>query len=256
MERTADGTTAISGCFHTNCPPQFFLLNIKSLFLYYIRLEGKVFAVPGLKHVLSQVKKELKKREKAREEAQANMRLVTSLSKQAILQIHQSKLQKTKELIQESSEIINKLQIASNTYPELIYGGLYSAALQEYAEANILLNIIERQEFITPQEIHVPPTDYALGLADVIGEYRRLALDCLREGDVEKGERCLQTMDEIFIELMSLDETYMLVPGLRRKNDVARKIIEITRGDITQEMRRNMLEKYLKRLEKQYKKIK
>jgi predicted translin family RNA/ssDNA-binding protein len=60
-------------------------------------------------------------------------------------------------------------------------------------------------------------------------------------------------MDEIYIELMAMDESYMLVVGLRRKCDVARKIIEITRGDVTQEMRRSQLENYLKRFEKQAK---
>jgi predicted translin family RNA/ssDNA-binding protein len=46
-----------------------------------------------------------------------------------------------------------------------------------------------------------------------------------------------------------LDEAYMLVPGLRRKSDIARRIIENTRGDITQEVRRKSLEDYLKRFE-------
>ena len=96
----------------------------------------------------------------------------------------------------------------------------------------------------------MPSVDYVLGLADVIGEYRRMALDALREGDVGKSEKCLETMDEIYIELMAMDEAYMLVPGLRRKCDGARKIIEATRGDVTQEIRRSMLEKYLKRFEK------
>jgi predicted translin family RNA/ssDNA-binding protein len=76
-----------------------------------------------------------------------------------------------------------------------------------------------------------------------------LALDALREGDVKKGEKCLETMDEIYVELMTMDEAYMLVPGLRRKCDVARRIIETTRGDITQEVRRKSLEDYLRRFE-------
>jgi len=74
-------------------------------------------------------------------------------------------------------------------------------------------------------------------------------LDALRVGDVSKGEKCLELMDEVYVELMGMDEAYMLVPGLRRKCDVARKIIEITRGDITQEVRRKALEDYLKRFE-------
>jgi len=57
-------------------------------------------------------------------------------------------------------------------------------------------------------------------------------------------------MEEIYTELMAMDEVYMFVPGLRRKCDIARRIIETTRGDITQEMRRSSLEKYLKRFEK------
>jgi predicted translin family RNA/ssDNA-binding protein len=65
-----------------------------------------------------------------------------------------------------------------------------------------------------------------------------------------KAEKCLKTMDEIYIELMGLDESYVLVPGLRRKCDVARKIIEITRGDVTQEIRRNKLQQHLARFEK------
>ena len=127
---------------------------------------------------------------------------------------------------------------------------MFSAALQEYSEANIFLGLIEESRFVTSKEINVPSVDYVLGLADVVGEYRRLALDALREGDAEKGEKCLKTMDEIYIELMALDEAYMLVPGLRRKCDVARRIIESTRGDVTQEVRRKALENYLKRFER------
>ncbi len=127
---------------------------------------------------------------------------------------------------------------------------MFNAALQEYSEASIFLTLIEDSRFITPKEINVPSVDYVLGLADVVGEYRRSALDALREGDAEKGEKCLEIMDEIYIELMALDEAYMLVPGLRRKCDVARRIIESTRGDITQEVRRKSLEDYLKRFER------
>jgi len=126
---------------------------------------------------------------------------------------------------------------------------MFNAALQEYAEANIFQGLIHESRFVTPDEIKVPSVDYVLGLADVIGEYRRLVLDVLREGDAEKGEKCLQTMDEIYIELMAMDEAYMFVPGLRRKCDVARRIIETTRGDITQEVRRKSLENYLKQFE-------
>jgi translin len=202
-----------------------------------------------LKTVLNEVKKELMQKDKVRENAHEDMRRATSLSKQAILRIHQKKFNEAKKLIQTATEAISQLQGLANAYPEIIYGGMFSAALQEYAEANIFLKLIEEARFVTPKEINVPAVDYVLGLADAVGEYRRLTLDALREGNVAKGEKCLELMDEIYVELMGMDEAYMLVPGLRRKCDVARKIIEITRGDITQEVRRKSLEDYLKRFE-------
>lgn len=175
------------------------------------------------------------------------MRKVTSQSKQAILRIHQKKFEEAKNLISDAKSLIEELQVQAKQYPEIIYVGMLSAAYQEYAEANILLVLVKEERFVTPSEIGAPSVDYVLGLADVIGEYRRLALDYLREGEVEKGEKCLLTMDEIFVQLLALDEAYMLVPGLRHKSDGARRTIEATRGDITLEVRRKSLEDYLKK---------
>lgn len=206
-----------------------------------------------LKAVLKEIEKELQEKEKVRENAQKDMRKATSLSKQAILLIHQNRLKEARKLAERAKQIISKLNDLSATHPSTIYGGMFSAALQEYAEANIFLTLVSESRFVTPSEINVPSVDYVLGLADAIGELRRRALDALREGNVSKGEECLQLMDEIYIELMAMDESYMLVVGLRRKCDVARKIIEVTRGDVTQEMRRSQLENYLKRFEKQAK---
>jgi translin len=192
-----------------------------------------------------------------RHDAHENMRKATSLSKQAILLSHQKRLEEAKEQIEKAKELIQKLVDLSKEYPSMIYGGgMYSATLQEYSEACIFVCLIEEERFKTAKEIGVPSVEYVLGLADVVGELRRLALDALREGDVAKGEKCLQTMDEIYVELEGLDEAYMLVPGLRRKDDVSRRIIEATRGDITQEVRRKALEDQLRQFELGFKKRK
>jgi translin len=203
-----------------------------------------------LKPILEEVKKELMEKDKIRETTHENMRKATSLSKRAILLVHQKKQEEAEKLIQSARSIILEFQGLAKEHPDIIYGGMFSAALQEYAEANIFLTLIKESRFVSPKEINVPPIDDALGLADVIGECRRAVLDALREGDAEKAEEYLKTMDEVYVELMALDEAYMLVPGLRRKSDVARKIIETTRGDVTQEVRRKALEDYLKRFER------
>jgi translin len=203
----------------------------------------------SLEALLQEIKNELIQKNGIREESHANMRRATSQSKQAILRIHQKKFDEAHKLVSDAKKLLQGLQEQAKKYPDVVYGGMLSAAYQEFAEANIFLTLIKEDRFLTPPEIGVPSVDYVLGLADVIGEYRRLALDYLREGKVEKGEKCLHTMDEIFIQLLALDEAYMLVPGLRHKSDADRRIIETTRGDITLEVRRKSLEDYLKKFQ-------
>jgi translin len=205
--------------------------------------------LPTLKTVLKDIKEDLKQKDKIRKETHESMRQATSLSKQAILFIHRKKMDEAKKMLQTAKDQISNLQTQATQYPAIIYSGMFSDALQEYAEANIFYTLITESRFVKPEEISVPSVEYVLGLADVIGEYRRYALDALREGNVKRGEECLELMDETFMELMALDEAYMLVPGLRRKQDVARKIIESTRGDITLEIRRESLEEQLRRFE-------
>jgi translin len=199
--------------------------------------------------ILQEIKNELIEKKRIREETHESMRKTTSLSKQAILRIHQKNYKEAKKLMEDAKKLISTLQSMADNYPEIIYGGMFSAALQEYSEANIFYTLVNEGRFVTQKELNVPSVEYILGLADVIGEYRRLALDALREGDVEKGEKCLETMDEVFTELLALDEAYMLVSGLRHKSDIGRRIIESTRGDITLEVRRKSLEDQLKRFE-------
>jgi translin len=208
-----------------------------------------MISLSSLETILQEVKNELMQKNKIREETHESMRKATSLSKQSILLIHQKKYAEAEKFIENAEEKISSLQVLSMEYPEIIYGGMFSAALQEYSEARIFLILVKESRFVTPAEINVPSIDYVLGLADVIGEYRRLVLDNLRDGEVKKGEECLEIMDQVFIQLLGLDEAYMLVPGLRHKSDIARRIIEATRGDVTSEIRRKSLEDYLKKFE-------
>jgi len=204
----------------------------------------------SLKSILEKIQKELSKREGVREEVQNDMRRATRLSKQAILFTHQERFENAKNLLKEASKLFAKLQKISNDYPDMFYSGLVSAAFEEYAEAQTLLMLIEEDRFVDPEEIGVPTISFVLGLGDVVGELRRRALDSIRKGKVETAEKCLETMEHIYSELTAMDDAYLLVSGLRRKCDVARHVIEITRGDVTIEARRSALEQSIQRLEK------
>jgi predicted translin family RNA/ssDNA-binding protein len=93
--------------------------------------------VSALKSILKEVKKELTQKDAVRENAKQSMRKATSLSKQSILLMHQKKYETAKKSIENAKEIISKLQDVAKKNPDVIYSGMFSAALQEYAEANI-----------------------------------------------------------------------------------------------------------------------
>jgi len=204
----------------------------------------------SLKSLLGKIEEELRKKEEVRQELQRDMRRATRLSKQAILFTHQERFDEAKKLLKEAGELFTKLAEISKNHPELVYAGLVTAAFEEYAEAHTLLTLTREGRFVNPEELGVPSVSYLLGLSDVIGELRRRTLDSLRKGDLETAENCMQTMEHIYVELTAMDDAYLLVPGLRRKCDIARRIIETTRGDLTIETRRNSLERSIKELAK------
>jgi translin len=207
-----------------------------------------------LKEILKKIQEELSEREQVREEVQRDMRKATRLSKQAIQVTHQERFDDAKAMLEEAKTLFVKLRRTAKDYPYLFYSGSVGAAFEENAEAHILLTLIQEDRFPTPKEIDVPVTPYVLSLGDVIGELRRRALNLIRRGDMEAAEKCLEWMEHIYSELTALDDAYIIINGLRRKGDVARRLIEITRGDITIEVRRSALERSISKLEKKLEK--
>jgi translin len=204
----------------------------------------------SLKAILEKIQEGLREREKVREEINRDMRKATRLSKQAIQVSHQERFDDAKAMLKEAKRLFAKLRETVKDYPDLFYSGSVGAAFEENAEAHILLTLIQEGRFVNPEEIGVPVTPYVLAFGDVVGELRRRTLDLIRKGDVEAAEKSLEWMEHIYAELTALDDAYIIINGLRRKGDVARRLIEITRGDITSEVRRSALERSISKLEK------
>lgn len=92
-------------------------------------------------------------------------------------------------------------------------------------------------------------TSYLAGLGDAVGELRRHILDLIRLGRPEEGEVHLAAMEEIYHLLMSLDYPDAVTKGMRRKGDVARSLLDRTRGDLTNAIGQRRLEAELKEVE-------
>ncbi len=190
---------------------------------------------------------ELRLREQAINEALARARRARVLSKQAIIQIHgndiseaEARLRNAEDLLREIKEIVDD-HVEIGRFEEVV------AAREEYAEAAIMHGLKTSGEFPSPDAVGVPIVAYLMGLGDVPGELRRQALDALRVGDLERAESDLNTMERIYLSLISMEETPFL-RGLRRKIDIARGVIERTRSDLTAEAGRRRLNESVTRL--------
>ncbi|MDP1546032.1 MAG: hypothetical protein Q8L87_08420, partial [Anaerolineales bacterium] len=127
-------------------------------------------------------------------------------------------------------------------HPDLYYTGYTQDALKEFVEANVTCALIRSEPLQTPEELVVEPATYLNGLAEVVGELRRRTLDILRHGYSREAERLLGYMDDIYSILVTMDYPDAITNGLRRQTDLARGIIEKTRGDITFSLRGEHLE--------------
>ena len=96
---------------------------------------------------------------------------------------------------------------------------------------------------------HFEPATYLQGLAEAVGELRRRCLDMLLNDNPQEAERLMGEMDDIYAILVTMDYPDAITGGLRRLTDVARGIIERTRGDLTLSLRQERLETSLKELE-------
>ena len=112
-----------------------------------------------------------------------------------------------------------------------------------YGLTEILIN---NKEIPYHTELKVDALNYALGLADVVGELRRYVLDNIRNSKVEDIDEILEKMDEIYSHLFSLDYPSGLTKDLRHKTDTARNLIEKTRADVSLSVQMNTLSSLLK----------
>jgi translin len=169
----------------------------------------------------------------------------------AIRAVHRDDIDVMKEHLSEAAELAKALKVDLADHPDLFFTGYTQDALKEYVEAEVTCALIKNNPLVMPEELDVPHATYLKGLAEVVGELRRRTLDELRHGYSEETERLLGHMEEIYAILVTMDYPDAITHGLRRQTDIARSIIERTRGDLTFSLRGEHLEKKINELSAQ-----
>ena len=187
----------------------------------------------GLEAVGAAVTRRLDAKFAAREVGLANARQATRRCANAVRACHRSELERADALIAEARELLDGAESALAPHPDVYYTGFVQDAQKEYAEAVLTRAIVAGQALPGPDGMGVPDVPWLGGLADAIGELRRHTLDLLRAGQVARATEVFATMDELQGLLAGIDYPDAMTGGLRRLTDVARSIVERTRGDLT-----------------------
>jgi translin len=206
-----------------------------------------------LTELTDDLRSELDARMVARERGLAASRQAVRSCSNAIRALHRHEMDTAKELLEEAQAHVDEARSVLEEFPDVLHAGFVHDAEKELAEARITLALISGSEIPSYTSLGIPAVAYLKGMAEAIGELRRHILDLMRHGELKRGEELLGAMDDMYYLLISMDYPDGVTLGLRRLTDVARSIIERTRGDLTtsvvQSSLRRALEDHTSRLD-------
>ena len=203
----------------------------------------------NLEIIADKIRSQLEAKNEVREKALARSRELIRYCALSIRAVHRGEFEAAAELLTAAEVAARQMVEDVATYPDLYYAGYIQDALKEYTEANVTYALITDQPLADPDDLGVEYAAYLNGLGEATGELRRYVLDLIRHGRVERGERMLQAMDEIFSLLVTIDFPDAITGKVRRTTDRVRGVLERTRGDLTTAMRQEKLQEALKAFE-------
>jgi len=172
----------------------------------------------------------------AREQALSASRTIIRMSANAIRAVHRGQFSQAEGQLDEARKVRDEAVRALEGHADVYYAGFLHDAQKEYAEARTTLALLSGGSIPSPEELGVEYPAYLNGIAEAVGEMRRMVLDRLRAGRYDGCEEILQAMDDIYAVLITIDFPDAMTGGLRRTTDQTRGILEKTRGDLTMAM--------------------
>lgn len=200
-----------------------------------------------LQEISTQLRAQLDSKNSAREIGLSSSRSAIRACGNAIRAVHRYEYDAARELIAQAEGHLDEARKALTDHPDMQHAGFFHDAEKELVEARLTFALVTDADVPSPQSMGASAQAYAKGMAEAIGELRRHILDLMRHGELRRCEELLGAMDDIYYVLVSMDYPDGITFGLRRLTDVARSIIERTRGDFTTSMIQSSLRAALER---------
>lgn len=210
-----------------------------------------MFDMEHYRAICEKIRGQFDLKDSARERGLALSREVVRNSANAIRAIHRHQFDEARTLIATIHGLVQEMNTVLADYPEVKYAGFVHDSQKEFAEATIFLSVVTNDPLPDPDSLHIDYPAYLHGIGDATGEMRRLILDRIRDGAsaTKENEEMLNTMDDIYFELISFDYPAAITAGLRRITDVLRGTIERTRGDLSTAMSQQKLQAALSKVQ-------
>ena len=184
----------------------------------------------------------LEKRDRVLKES----RDVISSCSRAIIDVHTRKLKDAETELSKARSLLQSLKKSSD--------GSVSRYLvspeAEFVEASAVIALAKGKPVPSTEALGASPEAYLLGLLDAVGELKRLVLDSILQRRLAKARGYFEVMEELYSMCSPLAVYDHVVNGARRKVDVARMLVEDTRGLLAEEMGRESVSSSMARLEK------
>lgn len=195
---------------------------------------------------VEEINKKFKDIEERRNAIIKGTRDATILCSKAIVSMHSHKKNESIEYIEKSKKLLKQFkELGKDDLQKYLY-----IAEQEFVEAYCLFSIAENAAIPGKRSLEVSDISYVMGLLDCIGEIKRMIIDKIRSEGTSNVTALFELMDKIYGTIYPLAVYDNLMPGLRKKLDVSRILIENVRAIITEEKRRTIMIEKIDEFEK------
>lgn len=194
---------------------------------------------------MEKINKKFKDVEERRNAILKGTRDATILCSKAIVSLHSHKKKESMEYIEKAKNLLQQFrELGKDDLQKYLY-----IAEQEFVEAFCLFSIAENSVIPGMKSLEVSDISYVMGLLDCIGEIKRMIIDKIRAEGTSNVNALFELMDKIYGTIYPLAVYDNLMPGLRKKLDVSRILIENVRAIITEEQRRTKMIEILEHFE-------
>ncbi|HUY64945.1 MAG TPA: hypothetical protein VMV14_10590 [Acidimicrobiales bacterium] len=170
---------------------------------------------------------------RGREEALARCRETIRACGLAIRAVHRHDGATAEVRRSEAEGALRKAQAALRPFSALAAAGFLHDAEKEYAEACLTAALVDGSALPGPDDMELGLAAWLNGLAEAASELRRHLLDQLRAGEVQRGEELLESMEDAYDLLVTVEYPDAITGGLRRSVDALRAVVERSRADVT-----------------------